>query len=144
MFCITDISKKKLPPLFCCLLLWFIYREALQRKNIMSKTIRDRKLFLSILEYFSGKLHWKSHPRKRILWNLTFKTAVKIPSQKTHSGKSNLRYPGKILYYFTCKNYKTKNSFLIFIIPETICPKEYPLCDSWHWKILIPFPHWCR
>ena len=52
---------------------------------------------LQKIEYFSGKSQWKSHPRKRTLGNLTCKITVIIPSQKTHSGKSNLRFPGKIL-----------------------------------------------
>ena len=55
-------------------------------------------------EYFPRKSQWKSHPRKRTLGNLTCKTSMQIPSRKTSSGKSNLRFPGKILELFSAHN----------------------------------------
>ena len=37
---------------------------------------------------------WSKQSNRVFFWGI----AVKIQSQKTHSGKSNMRFPGKILY----------------------------------------------
>ena len=52
-------------------------------------------------------------PSQRTLENLTSKTAVQIPSKKTNSRKSNLRFPRKILYYVFYNFIKKSVSWLL-------------------------------
>ena len=50
---------------------------------------------------------WIDNSYRVFFWEI----AVKIPSQKTHSGNSNLRFPGKILYIISMADTKMVSYF---------------------------------
>ena len=103
---------------------WFVWNQlqqlSLNNWIIISFPVSSALPSLTYPEiqlFSAGVFFWeiavKIPSQKRTLENLTSKTAVQIPSKKTNSRKSNLRFPRKILYYVFYNLKKKSVSWLL-------------------------------